>query len=307
MSSLLEIVLAFVAVMLVLALAAQSLQEIIKIMFAIKSQAAVQALRGLIFEASKASGLEGDAEAIFRSVFTRLQRLGQRGVRGNALRLDTLTADTLKGLIEDATQVNGSSLTKVEDAKSAEVLKAVASKAKEWFPLAWDPVDDRYRRRMRGYAILSAAIVVIGFNAGALDVLERAQKDPAYRAGAVGTALHLDSLSQRERRLSDTTAAGGDTTAAGRRARLDSARVVRDSIAKVMVAIGAGETGWMPGELGKQRPADPKWWIGIILSTLLVSLGAPFWHDLLESLFGLKNRIQAQAKATAAKVPDAGK
>ena len=58
MASLLEVVIAFVAVMLVLALAAQSLQEVIKIMFAVKSQTAVRALRGLVLEAAKASKLD---------------------------------------------------------------------------------------------------------------------------------------------------------------------------------------------------------------------------------------------------------
>jgi hypothetical protein len=293
-------VLAFVAVMLVLALAAQSLQEVIKIMFALKSQAAVKAIRGLIREAAKVNDLEGDAEAIFQSVFTRLQRLGQKGVRPKALRLDTLTADKLEGLIKDATQVIGSSLLPVADDLSRTRLEKVAAKAKEWFPLAWEPVDDRYRRRMRGFAILSAAIVVIGFNAGAFDVLQRAQKDPAYRAAAIGTALRLDTLAQRERRLSDTTQAGRDTTAAGRKARADSLKMVRDSMMKSFQTMSTDSTAWTPGVMGKQRWDDIKWWIGILLSTLLVSLGAPFWHDLLESLFGFKSRIQAEAKAASA-------
>jgi hypothetical protein len=47
---------------------------------------------------------------------------------------------------------------------------------------------------------------------------------------------------------------------------------------------------------------DFRWWIGIVASVLLVSLGAPFWHDLLETLFGLKNRMQAQAQQAASAV-----
>src|SRR6266404_3870795 len=300
MASLLEVVIAFVAVMLVLALAAQSLQEVIKIMVAVKSQTAVRALRGLVLEAAKASKLlESDGEAIFRTVVERLQGLGQNGVRKSALRLDMMTPEKLASLIETSTPVAKSSLEATADTKSDDRLKDVAKKVIDWFPLAWDPVDDRYRRRMRGYAILSAAIVVIGFNADALAVLQQAREDPAYRAAAIGTATHLDSLSQRANRLSDTTQAGGDTTAAGRKARADSLTVVRDSIAKGILAVKAGETGFVLGARGGQRWGDIMWWIGIVLSTLLVSLGAPFWHDLLESLFGLKNRIQAQAKAAS--------
>ena len=300
MASLLEVVIAFVAVMLVLALAAQSLQEVIKIMFAIKSQTAVRALQGLVLEAAKASKLlESDGEAIFQTVVQRLQGLGQNGVRKSALRLDMLTAEKLASLVATATPVAKSSLEPTADAKSDDRLKEVAARIVDWFPLAWEPVDDRYRRRMRGYALLTAAAVVIGFNADAFAVLQRAREDPSYRTAVIGAATQLDTLSQRQRRLRDTTQIT-DTSAAARKARADSLKIVTDSLHATLLAIKAGQTGFILGAPGGQRWGDFMWWIGIVLSTLLVSLGAPFWHDLLESLFGLKNRIQAQAKAASA-------
>jgi hypothetical protein len=36
--------------------------------------------------------------------------------------------------------------------------------------------------------------------------------------------------------------------------------------------------------------------LGWILMTLLLSVGAPFWEDTLESLFGLKNIINASSE-----------
>jgi len=134
MASLLEVVIAFVAVMLVLALAAQSLQEVIKIMVAVKSQTAVRALRGLVLEAAKASKLlESDGDAIFKTVVERLQGLGQNGVRKTALRLDTLSAEKLASLIETSTPVAGSSLEPTVGAKSDDRLKDVAKKVIDWF------------------------------------------------------------------------------------------------------------------------------------------------------------------------------
>jgi hypothetical protein len=65
----------------------------------------------------------------------------------------------------------------------------------------------------------------------------------------------------------------------------------------------AADTSFLLGTLGDRRPGDPLWWVGIVLSTLLVSLGAPFWHDLLEALFGLKNRVRAQAEKVTAETP----
>jgi hypothetical protein len=53
MLSLLETLLTFVGVMLVLALAAQSLQELVKSLLALKGQAAPRGLKGLVQEAQK--------------------------------------------------------------------------------------------------------------------------------------------------------------------------------------------------------------------------------------------------------------
>jgi hypothetical protein len=36
------------------------------------------------------------------------------------------------------------------------------------------------------------------------------------------------------------------------------------------------------------------------------SAASPFWHDLLESLFGLKNRIRAQAEQVRERARNAG-
>ena len=36
------------------------------------------------------------------------------------------------------------------------------------------------------------------------------------------------------------------------------------------------------------------------------SAASPFWHDLLESLFGLKNRIRAQAEQVRERAGNAG-
>src|SRR5205809_3213706 len=303
MASLLETLVTFMGVMLILALAAQSVQEIIKIVFAIKSQTALRGVRGVVVGAAKAGKLlESDGEAIFRSVFARLQGLGQNGVRKSAVRLDSLTAGDLGTLIESATQVLGSSLEPTGDAKSDDKLKEVAKKAQDWFTLAWEPVGDRYRRRMQGFAILSAAIVVVGLNVDAFAVLRKASADPAYRAAVTAAALHLDTLEQRSRTLKDSLA-HGDTSAAVRQARAESLKTVTDSLNAARARAVGGQAGFVLGEPGAQRWTDIWWWVGIIASTLLVSLGAPFWHDMLEAVFGLKNRIRAEAASISARKP----
>src|ERR1044071_8377809 len=100
MTSLLEVLITFVSAMLILALIAQSVQEIIKVIFAIKGSTARHALEGLVRQAAQAEDLdEGDGKQIVNAVIKRLSDLGQNGVRRGALRLDTLNPPLLGELI----------------------------------------------------------------------------------------------------------------------------------------------------------------------------------------------------------------
>ena len=267
MSALLEVLLSFVGVMLVLALAAQSMQELVKVVFAIKGQTTRRALEGLLTEAARAENQPQSGPDLVDRVVERLRGLGQNGVRPGAVRLDTLTADRLTDLIMhvDPRRVAGTK-TLPEDAARV-TLRRIADHAEAWFPLAMEPVADRYRRRMRGLSFISSAVIVLALNADALTVVKLSRDDPSFRERVGVTAKPaLDSL--------DTGALRA-----------------------------AADTSLLLGTLGDRRPRDPLWWVGIVLSTLLVSLGAPFWHDLLEALFGLKNRVRAQAAKVSAETP----
>jgi hypothetical protein len=278
MASLLEVLLTFVGAMLVLALIAQSVQELVKASLAIKGSTARRALERLIMEASRSQGLlDGDARELTEALVRRLAGLGQHGVRPGALRLDVLTAPLLGDLLRTIDPDSVGSLRGLARAQARLRLDAVAAQAVQWFPLAMDPVDDRYRRRMRGLALLSATIVVLGLNADALDIMHRARHDPEFRRRTLALVEDVDSL-----------AAGAAAPDARRPAQVLE-RIAADS-------------GFVLGTPGRRRWSDPDWWTGILASVLLVSLGAPFWHDLLESLFGLKNRIRAEADKARSEV-----
>jgi hypothetical protein len=329
MLALLETLLAFVGVMLVLALAAQSVQELLKVMFAIKGMTTLRGLEGLLTEAAKAEDQPGAGPDLLRQILERLRGLGQNGVRKKAVRIDALSAEKLTDLIVhvDSRLISGIGTLDTKIAKVA--LEKIARHAEAWFPLAMDPVAERYRRRMRGLSYVSSALVVIGLNADALTIFRLSRDDPQFRArvsaataGLVEWGERVDSLEKLCDIEGDTTVAtdtagtAGDTTAADTAEARDTTtpppaaadtacaalRVARDSLEAVERRTG-GDTAFLAGFVGDRRPGDVSWWIGILLSVLLVSLGAPFWHDLLEALFGLKNRVRAEAKKVTAETP----
>jgi hypothetical protein len=308
--SLLAVLIAFVGTMLVLALAAQSIQELLKVAFAIKGRARLEALRGLIIEAARTvCQSEAAGRAIFDSVVDRLRALGQSGVRSSAVRLDGVTPTELAGLILKTDTARTAELSGLGEAERLKRLETIAAQTKEWFGLAMAPVDERYRRRMRVWALLSSSIVVLGLNADALTIFDQARTDPAFQARMEMVARSLDSLRGEEKRIEghlasaaapvESSAAGAPSTT-GAAAWQDSLNAI--SARKRSLADSAAWSGtFLTGEVGSWRWTDPAWWTGILLSILLVSLGAPFWHDLLEALFGLKNRVRAQATSENSK------
>jgi hypothetical protein len=306
MLSLLETLLTFIGVMLVLALAAQSVQELVKVVFALKGQAALHGLRGLINEAVRAEGLGQSGDEILKSVTRRLQGLGQNGVRPKALRLDALTASQLADLVTHVDAQDVGTLRTVHGDAAQAALKGVAERAVAWFPLAMEPVADRYRRRMRGVAFLSSAAVVWALNADALTIFRRAQEDDQFRRRVSAVTTELSSLQSRVRELGTRCVEVPAGRAGAPVSTADSAcRALRPALDSLdqRALQAAADTAFVAGFTGPRRPRDPNWWIGILLSTLLVSLGAPFWHDTLETLFGIKNRVRAEAKKVAETTP----
>lgn len=329
MSTLLETLLTFVGVMFVLALAAQSVQELLKAAFTIKGQTMLKAIEGLVRESVRSQGQWSvDAEAILAELTRRLGALGQNGFRKGALRLDSLPAPKLKELLAgiDPSVVPG---LPVERPVAKDILGAIAAQAEKWYDLAIAPVDDRYRRRMRALTLLASALVVIPLNAGAKKVYDAARTDPEFRERVAAVVARLDSIpdstaSKPDATVQapiasqpiDTTRTGGDTTAA----RPDTAR---QALASALIPVVRGRSSPRDSAaLATITKADSllrfgpptgeelrslSWWFSILLAILFVSLGAPFWHDLLEMIFGLKNRLRGPSVPEATKAGVEGK
>ena len=289
METLVQTLLAFVGTMLVFALAAQSLQEVLKTMFVIKGLAMQRAVEGLICEATRAQQQWTiDAEAIIRQVVRRLRALGQGGWGKGKIRLDVLPAAQLEDLIAKVVPAEVSGLPG-DRHQALAILAAIGKQAKEWYPVAVAPVDDRYRRRMRVLALLSSALVVLPFNLDAIRVFELSRNSVEFRARVDSLATRLDSTYLRR----GNPAAPGTMAASAALAVANSSGKTPALTNKDVQEIRAIYSGDLFGTFSLDNLTRWRWWLGIMLSIVLVSLGAPFWHDLLESLFGLKNRLVA--------------
>lgn len=298
MVSLLEVLLTFAGVMLMLALVAERLQEIIKASLALKSGTRLAAVRQLVVESARANGLlPSDGEQIFEELVERLRNLGQSGLRRKAVRLDALDKHQLSQLIGVVNHAKVSGLAGGKADEGQATLREIGKQAEQWFELAIDPVDDRHRRRMQLWAVGMALVVVGVLNADAFAILNQARNDPAYRQAVAAQAAGLQRADSVVKLLGDSVAAAGkdstraDSLRAKVAARRDTAVVRRDNL---MMESATGPTRLFAG-YPKGWRFSWRWLLGMLLSAVLVSLGAPFWHDVLESVLGLRNRIQLDA------------
>jgi hypothetical protein len=303
MAPLLEVVLTFAATMLVLALAAQSLQDIVKFTFAIKAWTRLTALRRLVRESASAAGLgESDGDDIAKAVLARLGKLSQRGFFQKNVRLDVLDKQQLMELVRAVNPQQVSALRPLVRDVGLQRLGDVAHEIEKWFELAMEPVTERYRRRMRLGAILSAAVVVALVNASAFDLLKRARTDPRFRAAAQQQAAAFWTADSVARVLEDSARRRGTAAAAGLDSAVRAAAGRRQTLAVAVVQHGDSSLF-----LGYPKHFKPSfsWAFGMLIATLLVSLGAPLWHDVLEGVLGWKNRIRGQATGGGAPVAPA--
>ncbi|NOT08892.1 MAG: hypothetical protein HOP28_11885 [Gemmatimonadales bacterium] len=316
MTTLLETLLAFVGTMLVFALAAQSVQEVLKTMFVIKGRTMLRAVEGLVREATKANRQWTiDADAIIGQVLRRVGALGQFGLRPGKIRLDALPAAQLEDLIAKVEPADIPGLPgNREDAR--EILKAIAKQARDWYPIAVQPVEKRYRRRMRVLSLLASALVVVPFNLDAIRIYALAQSSPEFRADALALVGRLDSAyvaAEPARPAADSIqpdsarADSAQVTAVDTTTTADSTRQGRTLSKEDLQQIRKVYSEDLLGRFRVENLREGRWWLGILLSIVLVSLGAPFWHDLLESLFGFKKRLAATAASATSTAVDAAR
>jgi hypothetical protein len=157
------------------------------------------------------------------------------------------------------------------DSASGDVDKALL-RATDWFDSAMDRVADMYKSKMQTLSILVALSVSVLFNADSLAIANGLWQEPTVRAAVAGAALRTTPP--------DSTQPMSTT---------QSKEAVQEVIASVS---GLGlPLGW------NTFPATAWGWVqkvlGLLLTTLAVSLGAPFWYDLLKNLSTLRQQQKA--------------
>lgn len=163
-------------------------------------------------------------------------------------------------------------------------LLASLTKAEQWFDTVMQSFEERYARGMKTWGVIISLVVVILLNANFFDVYKNIAGNDTLRANIVQMR---DDLAKRY----EESAVRGDQPAAAdtlKKLYQDTAKNVGDS-ASLFTGLGFTPI-WESPPKGFFHSL-----IGWMIMTLLLSVGAPFWQDTLESLFGLKNVLRKQS------------
>jgi len=186
-----------------------------------------------------------------------------------------------------------------------EVSGKLVGKVNAWFDPVIDRVSARFTATAHQVTVVCSVLVALALQLDVVGLVNRLSVDPALRQSLVEQAMTL----------TDDQKQGGDTDQITRleeltgqsRAELQDLVQIgvvtlpgRDWVSNWGLCWGAATVG------GTQRECRPRVNpIGVILSALLLSLGAPFWYNALKNLVRLRSIVagkddqQRQARQTS--------
>jgi hypothetical protein len=145
----------------------------------------------------------------------------------------------------------------------------------EWYNGAMDRVSGWYKRRSQWIILTLGLAAAIAVNADCIDIAKRLSTD--------------SNLRQSVERMAETTAKANPVN--DQRTPLDR---IKDDLAS-LDGIGL-PMGW-----GKQHPEALEMvklhWAGWLLTALAISLGAPFWFDMLNKIMVVRSTVKPSEKS----------
>ena len=173
-----------------------------------------------------------------------------------------------------------------------------------WYEETMDRASGWYKRRVQRQTYVLAAVIVLGLNLDSVQLFNRLWSDSAFRTAVVeqararieatGTAeVPVMEYTDADRTDAGTPVQTGTVTLTDSEARLLSSLAgwgpdrERLSANVVLRGSGAGVVAlWLAESVGRHLA-------GWLITILAISLGAPFWFDVLNKFMNLRNTGRA--------------
>jgi hypothetical protein len=185
-----------------------------------------------------------------------------------------LTFDDLEKGLNDLPdgEVKRALLALVQDTERD--LDTAKKRIEAWYDDAMDRVTGWYKRRTQVWTFIVALLIAVSINADTLQIARRLWTDPTLRSQLVEQAKVRAAQPQPSAADSSQPAASSPGT----------------TVSQSEQAMLGQVLGWHPDALRGNTPLD--WFervIGWLLSVVAISLGAPFWFDLLNRFMNIRS------------------
>lgn len=311
-SVILEIVIGLIFIYLLLSLLATTISELaMNILYS----------RGKNLHIALQTMLDDEKDVLCQKFFEHplIQKLKKKGQKGfpSYIRNEYFS----KVLIELLYKDNDGKLENIEaaindlpDGKTKEVLKTFARDAsgniedfkeniEKWYQEVMDQATGWYKVNVRKVLFGLGLIISIVFNADTIRMAEKLSLDPEARRQMVAMAYEY---MEKEEGLAATTSTESDSNLVQLRAKIHD--LIEEELENPPSVLGMGWNGAPPANIQFFSSLWPStaWWgyimysmLGWIITAFAITLGAPFWFDLLKRVMS----IRASGEKPAEKKP----
>ncbi len=213
--------------------------------------------------------------------------------------LEDLSVEQMKTIIRGLPIFSGMS------EEGDNLLKHTITDIRDWFEITKRAFQDHYERKMKIWALGISAGVVLILNANLFDIYREFSQNKTIRDAAV---IWAERITNQPRDSVIAIRNEGLPDSIIQKPKSDTAIVaeIKKNIADIQTLVNVNSFQIMRWE--KFKGCDScgslcmvyllKTFIGWIGMILLVSLGAPFWYDLLKTIMGIKNQFKGNKTST---------
>jgi hypothetical protein len=293
-SQVLEVIIGLILIYLVLSIGCSGIKELIASLFSLRATTLEAGIRNML----KNGGADYTSQIFNHPLVSASAPDGKKpsyiAARSFALALfDVLapatpeqprTIDTLRTAISQMPdQKLRSTLLSFVDTAHGD-LDVARSKVEHWFDDTMERVSGWYKRTAQIIIFVAGLVLCAVLNADTLMVVKELWSDHALASAVVANA---------EKRVQQGMPGDASEPAA--------------KLAAVAAQVREANTppvGWVRGR-DDIRSWPKEWWLilfkifGILLTSFAITLGAPFWFDLLNKVFNMNARLSGDPPATA--------
>jgi hypothetical protein len=172
-----------------------------------------------------------------------------------------------------------------------------------WFENSMERVSGWYKRRAQWWSLALAFALTLAFNADSLRIAQKLWTDPVLRASVVEAAAERARMEPPAESLPMVEYSDPDNPDQGKPV------AIKNPLTETEQAVMSQLVGWNAQSLPKKRPLQ--WWLswilGLMVTGLAVSMGAPFWFDLLNKFMNARNAGRPPEEKAQQEAKNAGK